>query len=334
MKKFFRRVFASLIVIAILFSIAAVYELQPMPSQQPVYIRYASRQSLSSALRDLQKRGIIRSARWTGLYARLRGNAKPVARGTYLFHAGMSTFEIMDALKAPIKQLVRLPANFWIARQAKVLHEHNVCDEQAYVRATMEPSIYQPIVSFRLPKDSLEGYLFPDTYDLPPMLGPEEVIARQLKNFEKKVWKPFHQPKNLRRAMIVASLVELETKRDAERPIVAGVIENRLKKGMPLQIDATILYARQKWGILTHKDIHSVDSPYNTYEHKGLPPGPICSPALKSIEAALHPAKHEYLYYVAMPDGHQEFSKTLQEQDHYIRARKLALAATKPQEHS
>jgi UPF0755 protein len=108
-------------------------------------------------------------------------------------------------------------------------------------------------------------------------------------------------------------MVELEVAKDEERPIVAGVIENRLKRKMPLQIDATLLYGIGKWRRLTFKDYKEIKSPYNTYTHQGLPPGPICSPTVKSIEAALHPATHNYLYYVAMPEGYHLFAETYKE---------------------
>ena len=127
----------------------------------------------------------------------------------------------------------------------------------------------------------------------------------------------------------MASLVQLEAGTDSDRPMIAGVIENRIQKKMPLQIDATILYALQKWQRLTFKDYHSVKSPYNTYLVKGLPPGPICSPDEIDIEAAMHPAKHNFLFYVALPDGSSIYAATYKEHLKNIRIRKAALKALK-----
>jgi len=192
-----------------------------------------------------------------------------------------------------------------------------------------DPSQFAHDVSFPLPKDSLEGYLYPKKYDLPPLYGARRVILKQLKEFERNVWDARERPKNLTRTLIVASLVQLEAGRDDDRPMIAGVIENRLKKKMPLQIDATILYALQKWRRLSFKDYHGVKSPYNTYTTKGLPPGPICSPDAKDIQAAMHPAKHDYLYYVALPDGRSIYAATYHDHLKNIEIRKAALKAVK-----
>jgi UPF0755 protein len=153
------------------------------------------------------------------------------------------------------------------------------------------------------------------------------VVVRRLKNFEQKVWSKIGPVPDLPRVITIASLVQLEAGADEDRPMIAGVIENRLKKGMPLQIDAGIMYALGKWRRLYFKDYKNVKSPYNLYLHKGLPPTPICSPSIKSIEAALHPADHDYLYYVALPNGHSLFAKTPAQHEHNIRLRLAAIKA-------
>lgn len=233
--------------------------------------------------------------------------------------------EICRAFDKPISQKVRIPEENWAARTANLLAEKEVCDADAYLDAVSHPERFKKSVAYPLPKGSLEGYLYPDTYDLPPLAGAETVVKRQLGAFGKRVWPIEKGSKDVRRDLTLASIVELETKRDDERRLVAGVLENRLKAGMPLQVDATVLYARQKWGELSRSELTSVESPYNTYLHKGLPPGPICSPSVKSVEAARNPARHKYLYYVAMPDGTQRFAATLAEHERNIAARKAAL---------
>jgi UPF0755 protein len=194
-----------------------------------------------------------------------------------------------------------------------------------------KPEEFKEDVSFPLPKGSLEGYLYPDTYDLPPLMTPREVIDRQLTNFQKRVWEGFNKPKNLHRAIIIASMVEMEVARDDERPMVAGVIENRLAKNMALQIDAAINYGIQKWRPLTYADYRNVDSPYNLYRTKGLPPGPICSPTTKSIKAALNPAKHKFLYYVALPSGRSLFAETYDQHLKNVARRRAAIARGTPE---
>jgi UPF0755 protein len=141
------------------------------------------------------------------------------------------------------------------------------------------------------------------------------------------VWIPLGKPKELHRAVVIGSMIELEVMRDDERPVVAGVVENRLKIGMRLQLDATVLYAMQRWKNPTRRDLVETRSPYNTYLVAGLPPGPICSPTVKSVRAALQPKAHDYLYYVALPTGQHMFAATYPEHLRNIRRRKAAIAA-------
>jgi UPF0755 protein len=191
------------------------------------------------------------------------------------------------------------------------------------------PARFQALVPFPLPTDSLEGYLYPDTYDLPPLLGAEGVIARQLLNFQTKVWEPMHQPKDLAELVTMGSLIEMEVKRDDERPRVSAVIHNRIKLKMRLQIDAAINYGLQKWRPLTLNDYKKVDSPYNLYLHDGLPPTPICSPTFESVLAAANPTTEKSVYYVALPSGESLFAVTFEEHQKNRRLRRAALDAMK-----
>jgi len=301
--------------------------LSPLPSGPSRHIRLDPAGSLESVLERLEKEKIVRNAWATHLYARIARKPATVRTGTYLLHPGMDRDALIAALGKPIRQMVRLPETNWAARSANLLEKAGVCTAKEYMDLFRQPQSFQDVVSFPLPKSgTLEGYLYPDTYDLPPLLGARGVIVRQLKNFEKKVLEGKAPPKDLRRILIIGSLVELEVARDVERPIVAGIIENRIKLSMPLQIDASLLYGIQKWRELTFADYRNIDSPYNIYRHKGLPPGPICSPTVKSIRAAMNPASHNYLYYVALPEGRHLFSSTYAEHLANIGRRKAALA--------
>ena len=159
---------------------------------------------------------------------------------------------------------------------------------------------------------SLEGFLFPATYDLPRKPNVDDLIARQLDAFTQymdQVNMKYAKSKNLTPydVLIIASMIEREAVVDKDRKLVAAVIYNRLSQGMPLQIDATIRYAENNWTkALTESDLH-IDSPYNTYDNTGLPPTPIGNPGLASIQAAAHPADANYLYYVLKPDGCSHF---------------------------
>lgn len=170
-----------------------------------------------------------------------------------------------------------------------------------------------------------EGLFLPDTYYFPSGSSDREVLLRAYQAMQDTAMAAWQQRsrnlpyQTLYQALIAASLIEKETAVDAERPLVASVICNRLRKGMPLQIDPTVIYGLkdQYTGTLHKQDLKS-QSVYNTYRHKGLPPTPIALPSKRSLEAALHPAQTEYYYFVAKGDGQHHFSKTLKEQNEAV----------------
>ena len=289
-------------------------QIAPTAKGKSFYVRFDKETPLDGVLAVLQQDGVVRNPSAFALYAKLKHRSAPIEIGTYQVNAGMTANQVLLTLRHPVVQMVRIPETNWSARTARWLEMHQVASASEYDDLVHKPQEFQKEVDFPLPKDSLEGYLYPDTYDLPPLIGARETITRQLKAFQEKVYDPLGKPKDLPRLLTVASMVELEVMKDEERPIVAGVIENRLKINMPLQIDASLLYGIQKWRPLTLDDYKTIDSPYNTYTHKGLPPGPICSPTVKSVEAAMHPATHKYLYYVAEPHtGHHLFAASYPE---------------------
>lgn len=173
--------------------------------------------------------------------------------------------------------------------------------------------------------DSLEGYLFPKTYEVENDTDAYGLINRLLEQFEKETASidlSYAKKNNmtLHQVITVASLVEEEAKIESEKPLMASVIYNRLRIGMPLQIDATVQYALpERKEVLTLDDL-KIDSPYNTYKNKGLPPGPIANPSVSSIKAALAPANNKYLYYVLSDlEGHHTFTNTYEE---FLKAKK------------
>lgn len=312
---------------------AALYgwaQLRPTAPGEEFLVRYDPGRPLRSVLDDLQTRGVVRDARLWTVYAQLKGRGGRIPAGTYRFRPGMTAGEVLESLRRPITQRVRVPEGWWIARVARLLEEKGVCPAEEYVRMAHSPELFAQTVSFPLPESSLEGYLFPDTYELPPLLGARGVIERQLRTFERRVLGILPPGADLHRTVVVASMVELEVALDRERPLVAGVIENRLRRGMPLQIDATVLYALQDWRELPPGFVRTVESPYNTYLYDGLPPGPIGSPGLASLRAALKPARHDWLYYVALPDRSHLFARTYEEHRANIRRRKEALERRRP----
>jgi UPF0755 protein len=291
------------------------------------YVRFDERLTVDEAIGRLKESNLIANADAFRLYARFFRHSRIVAPGTYRVRLNKGPDALLTSLQQPLVQMVRLPETNWASRNAILLEKADVCDAEEYMRLVRQPKLFQSDVSFPLPAKSLEGYLYPDTYDFPPLLGAKAVIKRQLANFEKRVWMGLGQPMDLDRYVKIGSLVELETKLEDEKPIVAGVIENRLRKGMRLQIDASINYGLQKWRPLLRSEYQSVISPYNLYRVEGLPPTPICSPTVESIRAAMNPAVHNNLYYVALPSGESLFSATYDEHRQNIKRRKEAMAA-------
>jgi UPF0755 protein len=177
---------------------------------------------------------------------------------------------------------------------------------------------------------SLEGYLFPDTYHLARKVTPVQICATMVRRF-RAVAAQLGLKQDIHRVVTVASLVERETAVDAERPLVASVFQNRLAQGMPLMTDPAVIYGLQledRWrGAIYQSDLVR-DTPYNTYMHKGLPPGPIANPGLKALRAAMTPAQTDYLYFVAAganPQGHSVFSRTLEEQNRNVAGYRSAI---------
>ena len=180
---------------------------------------------------------------------------------------------------------------------------------------------------------SLEGYLFPDTYRLSPAVTPAQIVAAMVRRFH-QVAAELGLNQNVHRVVTLASLVERETAVDGERPLVASVFENRLAVNMPLRTDPSVIYGLElsdKWRGVIHESDLTRDTPYNTYLHAGLPPGPVANPGVASLRAAMDPAKTNYLYFVAAgldPQGHSLFASTLDEHNRnvadYRRAQKKA----------
>lgn len=176
---------------------------------------------------------------------------------------------------------------------------------------------------------SVEGYLFPDTYHFQRQATPDQMIAAMVKRFRLAAVS-IDLAQNYHNVVTMASLVERETPIGSERPVVASVFSNRISKGMPLMTDPSVIYADllegRYRGTIYHSDLDG-DSPYNTYKHTGLPPGPICNPGIASLKAAMEPAQTQYLYFVAAstdPSGHSRFATTLEEHQQNVQAYRRA----------
>jgi UPF0755 protein len=284
----------------------------PMPTGEKIKVTFSTSTSFNQAVQTLKEKGIIKDANAAKFLGLVNGSRSSVKEGTYEFQPGMSLGDALSTLKKPSLRMVRIPEGRWIARVAKQLEEKGVVKADDYIAATKDISQYAQM-GVPIEGESLEGFLYPDTYNVPPGSDATFLVRRQLLNFAQRTSKLRLTKENVHRTLTIASMLELEAASTSERKMISGVIKNRLSKGMKLQVDATVNYGMQLWRPLFYKDYTSVKSPYNTYLYKGLPPGPICSPSKSSIEAALEPSKHSYLFYITMPDGVTLFSATYAE---------------------
>lgn len=237
---------------------------------------------------------------------KLFGYSKKLQAGLYDFNTGDSLFKIIDKIKNGDSKNIKItiPEGFNVKQIAKILSENNICDETNFINLAFQ--------------QNMEGYLFPNTYFLLPQMTEEEVIKVMNDEF-KKFWTKEKENrlkeinKTKKDVIILASIVEKEAVADEERPIIAGVFLNRLSKGMRLESCSTVLYTM---GInkerLSFEDL-KFDSPYNTYKYKGLPPGPICNPGAKAINAVLYPEITDSLYFVSKGNGTHFFSSTFEQ---------------------
>ncbi len=273
--------------------------------------------TFAEVARELASLGIISNVATFRVLARLRGDEAAVRAGEYRFNARSTQSQVLDALVtggAQVATWVTIPEGFTAAQIAWRLQAAGAGQAPAALHFFMTQHV---VVDGRRSKN-LEGFLFPSTYLLPLGASPDQVAAPMIAQFFAELprdagarARALHV--TLPQAVTVASLVEREAKSEADRPRIAEVIYNRLRLGMPLQVDAAIEYAlpRHK-NQLSFADL-KIDSPYNTYEHSGLPPTPIANPGRPSMEAALHPSKGDDLYYVYCGNGRHVFATTLAE---------------------
>ena len=290
----------------------------PVGAGRPQLITVERGDSASDVAMMLQAKGLIRSADLLTLAAYATGKWRRIQAGRHELEGGMSALEMLDALCRGTRRAWRwltVPEGYSARQIAQQVQEHGLGRASAFLAAVSSPGSFTP--PFPLPGGGLEGYLFPDTYRMDAGESESDIIAQMLRRFDQVVWqqlfhgKASYRGRSLRDIIILASLVEWEAQREGERAIVAGVLANRLNRGQKLECDATVQYAlgAGRKSRLTNVAL-LIQSPYNTYLHEGLPPGPICNPGEPSIRAAMNPAKVPYLYYVARSDGSHVFSTT------------------------
>ena len=252
--------------------------------------------------------------------AKLAGLDEALQAGEYELNNRMFYTVILKKLAKgeAVSHKFTIPEGFSMEEIANTLSQQELADKDRFLELCRQPELFREI--FELSAKSLEGYLFPDTYYVLKEVSEEKIIRLLLTNFKAVIEKIDHNGKarqkiglSLHEIITLASIIEKEARKPEEHPLISSVYHNRLKRGMGLEADPTVLYALgYHKPRLTYKDL-KVRSPYNTYLYKGLPPGPIGNPGKSAILAALNPANTDYLYFVSKQDGTHQFSKTLKE---------------------
>ncbi len=275
--------------------------------------------------RALVAAGVIRD-QWTFRAAvAVTGSARRLKAGEYRFDRPMTPTEVVMRIARGDVYLrpITFPEGLTILEMSRVYEARGFGPASDFVAAAKDTSLVRDLDPGAR---TLEGYLFPETYNLPRRAGAPELVRMMVSRF-RQVFTPQLQEEarsnglSPRQVVTLASLVEKETSKADERPEVAGVYTRRLRIGMALQCDPTVIYALEMaaryTGNLTHDEL-SFDSPYNTYRYPGLPPGPIASPSRTSLEAAAHPGGDDYLYFVSRNDGSHAFARTLEEHNRNV----------------
>ena len=266
----------------------------------------------------LEAAGVVRDATTFRVAVWASGRARELRAGEYRFDRPLTPLEVIDRLARGdiYRRLITFREGLLIADMARVFEERGFGTATSFEQAATNVSL---VADLDPAAPDLEGYLFPETYALPRGTTAGELVAQMVGLFKRQYSADLRAEAaaaglSTRQVVTLASLVEKETARPAERPLVAAVYRNRLKIGMGMQADPTVIYALQRAGRydgnLTRADLQ-FDSPYNTYRYKGLPPGPIAAPGLASLEAAVRPAAVAHLYFVSRNDGSHVFADTL-----------------------
>ncbi len=270
----------------------------------------------------LKNEQLIRS-RWAFLLlGKTRDIDRKIRPGEYELDAGMSPQDILTKLLAGrvVLHPVTIPEGYSLTQIAEVLAGQQVTDTKEFTKLVRDRTF---ISTLGIEADSLEGYLFPETYSFAKGTKAREVIKAMVDGLH-RVWGAELQEQaarmkmSLHQVLTLASVIEKETGAKEERELIAAVFHNRLRKKIPLQSDPTVIYGLPAFDGNIHKRDLSVMSPYNTYRVQGLPPGPIASPGAHSLRAALFPAQASYLYFVSRNDGTHQFSSTLAEHNQAV----------------
>ena len=299
-----------------------------------IYVEIPSGASTNRVANILRDNKLLKYPKIFVYTAMITGMDKKIRAGRFRFDEPISLWELIKKLSrgGSFDIAITVPEGFTIYKIAGIVHRELGIDSIEFIAECQNKELLRKL---KIPGPTAEGFLFPETYDFPEGIDADSIISIMFGEFRRR-WKPQYSARaeslkfSLLDVVTLASIIESEAHRKSEQPIISSVYHNRLKLGMMLQADPTAIYGLKKFDKpLTLKDLDS-DSPYNTYRHFGLPPGPICNPGEDAIRAALYPDSTDYLYFVSRRDGTHIFSKTIQEHHKAIeRVKKLIRTKSK-----
>lgn len=316
-KKYFRwPVLAGIyLLLLLIYQVHSFLYIPPVRDARPKIIHIRPKTKFLAICRQLEETGIIKSSFKFTILAKLAGTINQLKAGEYELSASMLPGEVLDKLVKGqvIQHMVTIPEGYNLYQIAETLHKDGLVKKEEFLAQAFDQN-FVALLGFEGP--SLEGYLFPDTYALWRDMAAADVLSKMTNRF-KKIYLEYaeetgSQGLSLRQVITLASIIEKETGDPEEMRLISAVFHNRLRRGMPLQADPTVIYGIRNFNrTLTRSDLRT-PTPYNTYLIKGLPPGPIACPGEKAIKAALNPAKKKYLYFVSKNDGSHQFSYNLE----------------------
>lgn len=299
----------------------------PQAPPEPVTLDIQPGSSLYRVAQQLEQSGVVRSALALKVIARWNKSSHQIQSGRYLFDQAATPVQVLDRLIRGdvVKVSLTIPEGFSLQQIIARIDEAGFGHSEKLKQLAYDPDF---IGSLGLEADSLEGYLFPETYLFAPGIGERALLKMMVEQFNSHIDDDLLRSAqkvglNLHQLVTLASIIEKETGVTEEMPLISSVFHNRLRRKIPLQTDPTVIYGIKNFdGNITRKHLET-PTPYNTYLIRGLPPGPIASPGLAALNAAAHPADTKYLYFVARGDGTHQFSSTLQEHNAAVRKYQL-----------
>lgn len=284
--------------------------------------------SLQTVAHTLHSQGVIARPKLFKWLMRLTGGSHRVRAGEFAFHENMSALSALSVLyeSEPITHSVTIPEGYSVRQIADVLAEKQLGSKEKFLSLALSPTAAE---KYGIKAPSLEGFLYPDTYAFSRIDSEEKMIERMVQHFM-EIAKPLYREHEAKTQMsfeqvtTLASIIEKETGTSDERALISSVFHNRLKKRMRLQSDPTTIYGIANYnGNITKKDLQT-KTPYNTYKINGLPPGPIASPGLSALKAALEPAQSDFLFFVASTNGNHIFSKDYKSHTKHVQAEQVS----------